>query len=400
MLTMIHQNRASFKDGVFRVDRKFHVGMAEYARSIKAQVVTVHPEADEGEDAMDMVDIPQAELNYGVMTLKTDTAFRLFPDEAKRLKDQIARSTILYGGAFGGASMARSLNIPYVPILELDLPTRISVSTAGLGLIKKLKRAARIIWDHETRVLPDIRGAIGNHCNGYPVYEESKRYSPACLLYLDSRMSSDLVIAEDALEERLKKREGQPLRLLYSGRYEHIKGVADAVRVGLACIKLGLDFEMHFYGKGSLRPEMDRLVSRASAGDRIFIHDPVTYPELVEISRGFDLFVCCHVQSDPSCTYLESLGAGLPIVGYANRMWKNLCLTSEAGFSSPMRRPGRVAADVLRLASDRTLLGTMSRRARRFAIDHVFEKEFSLRIRDLNMKYATAEEMITAKKQR
>ena len=101
MLTMIHANRTRLESGVFRVDRKFHVGMLEYARKIRAPLLTVNPEIIPGmPEAMDMLDVPGYELPYRVMTLKTDAAMRLVPEDAKRLHDQIARSVLVYGSGW------------------------------------------------------------------------------------------------------------------------------------------------------------------------------------------------------------------------------------------------------------------------------------------------------------
>ena len=108
----------------------------------------------------------------------------------------------------------------------------------------------------------------------------------------------------------------------------------------------------------------------------------------MEPSREFDIFVCCHIQNDPSCTYLESFGAGLPIVGYANRMWRRLSEESGAGFCSTLGDPVAVADDVYRLASDLELLSTLSERARRFAIEHTFERELKKRTDALNAALA------------
>jgi colanic acid/amylovoran biosynthesis glycosyltransferase len=183
-------------------------------------------------------------------------------------------------------------------------------------------------------------------------------------------------------------RAARPLRLLFSGRYERMKGVADAVAVAVECLRRGLDIEMHFYGQGGLREDMERIAARAARPGRIHIHDAIPYPELVKISRTFDLFVCCHIQSDPSCTYLESFGAGLPIVGYGNRMWRRLSESSGAGLLSPLGRPASVADDVQRLADDFQLLSTLSERAVAFAREHNYENEFGKRIQALNAAMA------------
>jgi glycosyltransferase involved in cell wall biosynthesis len=197
-------------------------------------------------------------------------------------------------------------------------------------------------------------------------------------------MTAEMVIPPEELAARLATRAGRPLRLLFSGRYERLKGVDDAVRVAVECLRRGLDIEMHFYGQGSLRTEMEHIAAQAARPQRIHIHDAVPYPELVRISRNFDLFVCCHIQSDPSCTYLESMGAGLPIVGYANGMWRRLSETSGAGFASVIGRPANVADDVQRLASDFDTLATMSGKAREFAMAHSCEHEFAKRTSAIN----------------
>src|SRR6185312_8722995 len=167
-------------------------------------------------------------------------------------------------------------------------------------------------------------------------------HNPNRLFYLDSRLSEDRLIPPEQLASRLGSRTGRPLRLLYSGRYERMKGADDAVKVALECLRRGLDVEMHCYGQGNLRADMEALAATAARPGRIRINGSVPYPELVKIAQTCDIFVCCHIQSDPSCTYLESLGAGLPIVGYDNGMWRRLCGESGAGYSSPLGNPGAV----------------------------------------------------------
>src|ERR1700722_12673629 len=116
---------------------------------------------------------------------------------------------------------------------------------------------------------------------------------------------------------------------------------------------------------------------------RMHIHDAIPYPDLVKLSRTFDLFVCCHIQSDPSCTYLESFGAGLPIVGYDNRMWRGLLAASGAGYASPMGKPSKGVDDIVRLVQVREI-DRMSERALEFAKQHTFESEFQKRVDAIN----------------
>lgn len=384
MLTMVHNNRATVENGVFRVDRKFHVGMQAYVRSVNAPILAVHPQSAPGAPVMDAVEVPCAELGYEVMVLKTDKSMRPLAGERDRLRTAIQQSRLVYGGSLGSAEMAGRLGVPYVLAREYDLQTEIFVATSQVS--SKLRRGVRAVRCtlRYARDIPIIHGAAQLHCNGYPIFDETKWFNNKRLLYLDSRMSAELVIAQDELRARLAGRAGRPLRLLYSGRYEPMKGADDVVRVALACIRRGMDVEMHCYGQGSLRDEMRRLAAQAPQSGRIVVHDTIPFPDLVVLSRTFDLFVCCHLQNDPSCTYLESLGCGLPIVGYGNRMWRRLSGESSAGFWSPSGDPEGVADSVQKLLADPKAIDTMSMRAREFALDHTFEREFALRIDALN----------------
>ena len=280
-------------------------------------------------------------------------------------------------------SIAAKFEVPQIAVLEYDLATQISMSINQVSnpfrkASRTLKASLNYFMSGDT-----LRGYAGVHCNGYPVFDAMEPYSANRLLYLDSRMYRDMVIPEADLAHRLRNGV-QPLKLLFSGRYEAVKGALDCVRVAIACIERGVDIVLHCYGQGSQQGAMQELVSRSDVHGKVFIHNAVTYPELVKISRSFDIFVCCHVQSDPSCTYLESMGSGLPIVGYANKMWGRLSRESNAGLCSPLNRPELVAEHVKQLASDPQMRRARSTQAREFALAHAFEQEFKLRTDDIN----------------
>ena len=377
---MIHSNPVLVADGMLTVDRKFHTGMLNYAEHLKYRIITVNPLARASGQIMDGVTVPLVKLPYAVEPVQCDLRMNLEGSEVKRLRQVIAGSALVYGNGFGAAKIARELAVPYIPMIEYDLQTQITVTTAGVrNLAKRAVRTARCLLDYTTVQLSDISRAHSVHCNGYPIFDVASRYNPNTLLYLDSRMSRDMIISDEELRQRCYNRPGRPLRLLYSGRYERMKGADDAVMVALACFQQGLDIEMHCYGQGSLKPSMLKLAS--ARADRIHIHDAVPYPQLVQIARTFDLFVCCHIQNDPSCTYLESIGAGLPIAGYANKMWLGLLKASGAGVASPLHRH-RMLAALIRDSLGQ--LSEMSHRAVAFARAHNFEREFARRIAALN----------------
>jgi colanic acid/amylovoran biosynthesis glycosyltransferase len=384
MLTMLHNNPARVVNGHLRVDRKFHAGMLEYVQKLNEPIVSVHPESAETAYGMDLISIPLEDLSYGILTFKTDRSGTPAGPDRDRLQHQITNSTLVTGYG-SGIRMARQAGIPYIMVIEYDLRTQITIATSEIGNpLRRIARALRNVLRYTAKDIPDMRHALALHCNGYPIFDETRRFNVNRLLYLDSRMSEDTVIPEDELEQRFSRLGQRPLRLLFSGRYEPMKGSVDAVRVAVECIRRGLDIEMHCYGQGSLKSEMQTAASAALAPDRIFIHDAIPYPELVKESRNFDIFICCHIQSDPSCTYLESFGSGLPVVGYGNLMWQRLSRESGVGYSSEVGDISAVASSIEALNDNHDELARMSRRARSFAIAHTSEKEFALRTTALN----------------
>ena len=382
---MIHSNYVEVDGEIIHLDRKFLTGMRKYASTIQANIVTINPINATGIPIMDKVSIHRNDLGFNLIALDETT---IQNEGIKILSNQISNSSLVYDTNCNAHNICNKLNIPFIMVLECDLKTQIYKSTSQVNnklrkLSRTLKTTARYLFTDCTA----MRSAIALHCNGYPAYDESRFFNDDRLMYLDSRMSPEMLIPVENLTQRLDSRNGRKLRLLYSGRYESIKGTLDVVSIALQCIQLGLNIELNCYGSGSLKDEMRSLAGRAPAGS-INIFDSIPYPELVRKSYESDLFICCHIQSDPSCTYLESFGAGLPIVGYGNRMWKRLCIASQAGAYSPIGDQQHVVRTIRELIRDAQNINDLSNRAREFALAHTFENEFKLRTDDLNRRLA------------
>lgn len=379
---MAHLNPMSIENGVLRVDRKFHTGMLDYARHLPHDLITVNPLAVGDQPIMDAIEVPVSELPYNPHVVRTNgSPEHVHADDRAKLQQLILRADLVYGCGLDIAKIARYVRIPYILVLEYDLQTQLKI-LEGSGILRRTIRSARCVRDYWKSTIPQARGAHGVHCNGYPIFEALDGHNSNRLLYLDSRMSASQVISEDMLEKRLRSHQSGPLRLLYSGRYERLKGADDAVRVAIACLKNGVEVEIDCYGQGNLKGEMQES---ARGWPQIRIHDAIPYPNLVEVSREADAFLCCHVQNDPSCTYIESMGSGLPIIGYANRMWSGLLKQSAAGVSARIGNINEMVDAISALGASRGRLATLSRRARLFAMAHCFEREFEKRVSSISM---------------
>lgn len=364
------------------IDRKFHVGMLEYARRLDRPLACLVPRLlpHERREAIDHVEVPLDRLAYRVHVVPSTRVDR----EVRGIVEHvIGGSALVYVGTGGPfnlsvAERCRARGIPYVLMSENTLRNEIEIMrSATRSDLRRLVREATLRLLHR-RKLRAVAGCAELHANGYPTFAELGPSSRSTLLYFDTRALEADVVSEAAIQERLASLGARPPRLLFSGRYHPIKGVVDVIRVGLELDRRGLNFRLDLYGKGPLKDEMV-AAARASHG-KIAVHDAVPYrPDLVEATRGVDLAVICHPQGDPSCTYLETFACGVPIAGYANEMWTALCRESGGGRVVRTGDHRALATAIEELLRDREELRNASLNARRFAAANTMEKTWDRR---------------------
>ncbi|MBL3566214.1 glycosyltransferase [Rhodovulum sulfidophilum] len=250
------------------------------------------------------------------------------------------------------------------------------------------KKIRSLIWmlGQEIRRRRAFGLADGLQANGYPAFAAYEAINPNAMMYLDNRIGSDLLATGDEMAARRRRiGEGAPLRLVHSGRLERMKGSQDLIPIAARLAARGIDFELDIFGSGSLEAGLRRDIAAQGLSGRVRLNGVVDFEtELVPFARQqADLYLSCHRQSDPSCTYLESMGCGLAVVGYANRMWAALCRASEAGWAVPLGRVEALADALAEAASDRPRLAACCDAARAFAGAHAFEHEFERRIEHL-----------------
>ena len=233
MITMIHANWVRVDGETLLVDRKFHLGMQNYLSAISHPIVSIHPESDGSENTMDMVEVPLKGLGYGVMAINGGSNATKAVQDASRMADQIRSSRLVYGGGMGSEALCAGAGVPQIAVLEYNLATQIKVSTSQVtNPLRKASRALKVSVGY-IKGIANLRRSAGIHCNGYPTFDATAAYNANRLLYLDSRMYESMVISEAQLEARLNRPNNAPLKLLFSGRYDPIKGALDAVRQGL-----------------------------------------------------------------------------------------------------------------------------------------------------------------------
>lgn len=277
---------------------------------------------------------------------------------------------------------------------ELTLTTQLQIarSVHGWGL-SLLKTRLWLLLNHR-RALAEIRSAQGLQCNGTPTFEAFGRHNPTPLLYFDNRVASELCATPKEIEARceaLSRR--RRLRLMYSGRLHPIKGVDHLVPLARRLGDRNIDFELRIAGDGPLRATLEAQIAQHSLHEQVRLLGTLDFHDqlMPMLRQEIDLFVCPHLQGDPSCTYLETLCAGVPIVGYANEAWRGLQRLSSAGRVCALGRPGALADEIEGLSTNLDALKALAMSAREFAIQHVFEVEFERRIVHLQRLCEAAE---------
>lgn len=264
-------------------------------------------------------------------------------------------------------------------VLVCDYPLRVRWDNArldpGLGTGDRLRTAAGLTR-RALSVRRMIRRADGLQCNGPDTFAAYSRWSRNPLLYFDTRVTS----AEVVLARAATPTAGDRLRLAFSGRWIEQKGVLDAVAVVERLHADGVPVHLTLLGGGPLDATL-----RARRHPAVTVRGRLDFAgEWVPFVRDeVDVMLLPHPQGDSASTFLESMGCGTPVAGYANRYWRALHARSGGGWTSPPGRRDLLASLVTSLAGRRDEVSARRAAGVEFASAHTFEREFARRVEHL-----------------
>jgi colanic acid/amylovoran biosynthesis glycosyltransferase len=365
--------------GAWMLPAKFVNGMKKYAERWPGPVVVGLQAGTEATGDLDNRYWSPSELPFEVCRVS-------FPELANSGGPLLQGSIILVTlnhQLYGLAERCQAQDAILVTNTELTLTTQLQIAKSVHGWGPRLLKAALWLGLNHRRAMREIRSAHGLQCNGTPTFEAFSRHSPSPLLYFDNRTTADLCASPADIEARfgnLSRR--RRLRLLFSGRLHPIKGVHHLVPMAQLLRAQGVDFELWIAGDGPLRADIEAQVVSHGLQEQVRLLGTLDFQQelMPMLRREIDLFVCPHLQGDPSCTYLETLCGGVPIVGYANEAWLGMHRLSAAGRLCDLGQPRALASAVASLSNDFTSLRQLADRALDFSSQHVFDAEFETRI--------------------
>jgi glycosyltransferase involved in cell wall biosynthesis len=367
-------------DGTVTLTQKFVDGMNRYREFWTGPIrVLMEPSAFETSN-LDNVRIRPQDLSFGLEIVHFDSS---------RLAVALQGSAVVMAGVDRTGllgRLCRSLGVGLVYNFETSLKTRLQIMLASTrNPLRRLRRAVREC-NAEGRNLLAVREATGIQCNGTPTYDAYRRFNPKPLLYFDTRTTRDMMATEAGLTPRLERlKAGGPLRLAFSGRLDAIKGVMALPQIAEELRLLGRRFTLAVIGDGPLTADLSRAIRERGLEEHVALKGVLDFKrELMPYMRSeVDLFVCPHVQGDPSCTYLETMSCGVPIVGFGNEAFSGILGRADVGWKVPMRDTRTAARVIAGLDRDRESLASASWRALEFARQNSFEATFQARVEHL-----------------
>ncbi|GAB3018544.1 hypothetical protein GCM10011376_00390 [Nocardioides flavus (ex Wang et al. 2016)] len=286
-----------------------------------------------------------------------------------------------------------SLAVRERPLLDLGVPTvmfaenpaleRLRYALPGSRLVNRPRMMAGAV--RQELVQRDmVKRASALACNGWNAWRWYGRparrvHEHEPILVFDSRLPLHRV---EQARERIDDASDRaaPLRLGFSGRLHPAKGPNHAVAASRELDARGVRHTLTIFGTGPMEAELRRQAgpSVQFAGEVAF--DPVW---MDRVADEVDLMVLPHTQGDPSGTYLESAGMGVPILGFRNAALNGFAREAKFAWVTD-ERSGTALADVAeRLSRDRPEIRRAALAGVTFAQEHAFEKAFDARVRQL-----------------
>jgi len=365
-------------DGSFMLTRKFVEGVMQYVQHWPGPVCVCVDEAHSDDGNMDPVAVRPDHEAFSVMWRPgSSAAIRKLIGEAGLVLASLVEKNVQV------ADVGREVETPVVYISEYSLRTRKQIIRAETG--NPLLRIRRSMYAsrQERRFEAAVRRAAGVQCNGTPTYDAYRPLNPGCLLYFDTRVPAWMAIDDTSLDRRLNGMlTGGPLRLAFSGRLAAMKGADHLPRLAAELRDRGVPFTFDICGAGVQADEIHQSIRDLNLQSLVRMRGVLDFAtELMPfVSREVDLFVCCHRQGDPSCTYLETLSCGVPIAGYNNESMAGLCTLAKVGWATPMDNIGALADCIAALHKHRQEIARQSREAAAFARRHTFEETMQRRV--------------------
>lgn len=306
------------------------------------------------------------------MAYRPDVFLRCLPATRRRIKALIAEAQYLsfaIGGLFGdwgavAALAAHRMGRPFAVWTDRIESQVIRVMPKDASWRRRLR-----VWlTHrpmawlERRVVR--RAALGLF-HGRETYEHYAPYSGNPHLVHNIHIGVKDHISPDRLTAKLAEvRAGAPLRVLYVGRAEMMKGPLDWLAALDGLRQRGVDFQAEWIGDGAMMPEMRLRIEALGLAGRVELRGFVSdRARVIEAYRAAHVFLFCHLTPESPRCLIEALISGTPLIGYEGGFAQDLIAAHGGGLLEPQRDTTSLSDSLAELAGDRSSLAALIGRA-------------------------------------
>jgi len=253
------------------------------------------------------------------------------------------------------------------------------------GIWGKLRSVLAAMRD-DSALRSALNAADGVQLNGFAAQRARRRLPGNTLVYLDNRLRTPMLARatdQQARADRLAA--GAPLQLVHIGPLEAASGVSDLLQVAYLLRQHDVAFRLEMFGEGPLEGWLRDGIAALALCEQVSLAGSPGFDATIapHLRREADLMLMPRRQPDPVSLYSEALGCGVPVLGYANAMWRSLHAASGGGWVCRTRSVSALVRALVRLNGDRPEIIRASARALEYARGHTFEHVFARRMSHL-----------------
>lgn len=302
---------------------------------------------------------------------RPDQFFRALPAARAKLRRLIGEADYLsfaIGGLFGdwgavSAIEAHKMGRPYAVWTD-RVESEVVRKTAQHGSARSRLRAR---LTHRPMAWLErfvIRRAALGLFHGRETFEA---YAPFCSnphIVHDIHLKKEDHLDRAAVASKIADCRAGPLRLVYVGRADAMKGPLDWIATLERLARQGVDFRATWLGEGDLHQTLVERIRRSSLGDKItapgFASDRA---HVLAALREAHAFLFCHLTPESPRCLIEALVSACPIVGYGSAFSEDLIETHGGGSLVPVGDVEGLVTTLSSLEQDRDRLATLIGRA-------------------------------------
>lgn len=177
---------------------------------------------------------------------------------------------------------------------------------------------------------PAWRSAIHGYKKIYTSNEETARYM------LDAQILLDVVLNKSFENLKIiRESNGEKVIILFCGRLIRRKGVYLLLDIAERIPLEIVDFEIHVYGDGPEKKEMERQILNKGLSKRVILKGKLPYCKMNEAYQSADIFLFPSLRESGGTVLIEAMANALPIVSLNMSVCKQLSKFNTGIFIDP-----------------------------------------------------------------